>query len=127
MILEQAEMTTTYNLGDGLVLRFATVDDIEQLAQFNGRIHGGDHSNAFMAQWTREFASPSHPTCGPNNVTIVEDTRTGQIVSSMCLIPQTWTYDGIPFEVGRPVAVRTDSAYRRRGLVRAQFDVLPMG
>ncbi len=125
MILEQTEVMTTYNLGDGLLLRFATVDDVEALAHFNGRIHGNDGKfNPFVSQWTREFASPSHPTCGPNNVTIVEDTRTGHIVSSMCLIPQTWTYDGVPFEVGRPEAVGTDPAYRRRGLVRAQFDVL---
>jgi hypothetical protein len=124
MILEQIEMTTPCNLGDGLILRFATVNDIEPLAQFNGRIHGGDHFNPFVAQWTREFASPSHPTCGPDNVTLVEDTATGQIVSSMCLIPQTWTFDRIPFPVGRPEAVGTDPAYRRRGLVRAQFDVL---
>ncbi len=124
MLLEQIETTTTYNLGDSLILRFATVDDIEALAQFNGRIHGGDHFNSFVAQWTREFASPSHPTCGPDNVTLVEDTQTKQIVSSMCLIPQTWTYDGIPFPVGRPEAVGTDPAYRRRGLIRAQFDVL---
>jgi hypothetical protein len=124
MILEHRSATTSYDLGDGLRLRFATVNDIEPLAQFNGRIHGGDHFNPFVAQWTREFASPSHPTCGPDNVTLVEDTATGQIISSMCLIPQTWTFDGIPFPVGRPEAVGTDPAYRRRGLVRAQFDVL---
>jgi hypothetical protein len=124
MILEHRSATTSYDLGDDLRLRFATVNDIDPLAQFNGRIHGGDHFNPFVAQWTREFASLSHPTCGPDNVTLVEDTATGQIVSSMCLIPQTWTFDGIPFPVGRPEAVGTDPAYRRRGLVRAQFDVL---
>lgn len=120
MLLEQTGTTTAYQLGDNLILRFATEDDIEVLAQFNGRIHG----SPFVAQWTREFASPAHPTCGPDNVTVVEDTVTKQIVSSMCLIPQTWTFDGIPFPVGRPEAVGTDPAYRRRGLVRAQFDVL---
>lgn len=117
---------TTYRqqLDDNLILRFATLDDIEPLAQFNGRIHGDDGKfNPYIAQWTREFTSPTHPTCGPGNVTIVEDTRTGQIVSSMCSIPQTWTYDGVPFLVGRPEAVGTDPAYRRRGLIRAQFDV----
>src|SRR5512139_2233891 len=124
MILEQQDTTTVYNLGDGLRLRFATAGDIEALAQFNGRIHANEGFNSFVAQWTREFASPSHPTCGPDNVTLVEDAQTGQIVSSMCLIPQTWTYDGIPFPVGRPEAVGTDPAYRRRGLVRAQFDAL---
>lgn len=124
MILEQQDTTTTYNLGDSLRLRFATVDDIEALAQFNGRIHANEGFSASVAQWTREFTSPSHPTCGPEWVTLVEDTSTGQVVSSMCLIPQTWTFDGIPFPVGRPEAVGTDPAYRRRGLVRAQFDVL---
>jgi hypothetical protein len=124
MILEQRDTTTSYILGDGSILRFATIADIEPLAQFNGRIHGDHGFSEFVAQWTREFASPSHPTCGPDNVTIVEDTNTGQIVSSMCLIPQTWTFDGMPFPVGRPEAVGTDPAYRRRGLIRAQFDVL---
>jgi hypothetical protein len=124
MILEQQDTTTSYNLGDELILRFATIADIEPLAQFNGRIHGDHGFSEFVAQWTREFASPAHPTCGPDNVTVVEDTNTGQIVSSMCLIPQTWTFDGVPFPVGRPEAVGTDPAYRRRGLVRAQFDVL---
>ena len=40
------------------------------------------------------------------------------------MITQSWTYDGIPFPVGRPEAVGTDPDYRRRGLVRAQFEVL---
>jgi hypothetical protein len=45
-------------------------------------------------------------------------------VSTMVLISQTWSYDGFPFGVGRPELIATDKAYRRRGLVRAQFDVL---
>ena len=40
-----------------------------------------------------------------------------------CLIPQTWTYEGLPFGVGRPELVGTVPDYRNRGLVRAQFDV----
>jgi hypothetical protein len=115
------------DLGDGLVFRFATPADTEVLAQFNGHIHDDghpDHFDPMVAAWTRDFMSELHPTCGPSNVTLVEDTRAGKIVSSMCLIPQTWTYAGILFEVGRPEAVGTDPDYRRRGLIRAQFDVL---
>jgi len=117
------------DLGDGLVPRFATPADAEALAQFNGCIHGQerpDHFDPMVAAWTRDFCSESHPTCGPSNVTLVEDTRAGtlRVVSSICLIPQTWTYAGIPFGVGRPEAVGTDPDYRRRGLVRLQFDVL---
>ncbi len=51
---------------------------------------------------------------------IVEDTQ--KIVSTLCLIPQRWTYAGIPFTVGRVEAVATHPDYRRRGLVRKLFD-----
>lgn len=112
------------NLGEGLVLRFARPADAEPLAQFNGWLHGQGRFDESVAAYTRDHMSELHPTCGPSNVTLVEDTRTGKIVSTMCLIPQTWTYAGIPFEVGRPEVVGTDPAYRRRGLIRAQFEVL---
>ncbi len=123
----ESNLLAPRNLGDGLVLRFATPADVEALAQFNGRIHGVERPDKFdpmVAAWTRDFCSEQHPTCGSSNVTLVEDTCTGKIVSTMCLIPQTWTYAGIPFEVGRPEAVGTDPDYRRRGLVRAQFEVI---
>ncbi len=42
----------------------------------------------------------------------------------MNLIPQTWTYAGIPFKVGRPELVGTLPEYRNRGLVRRQFDII---
>ena len=116
-----------YDLGDELVLRFATPADAETLAQFNGRIHADEHPDHFdpmVAAWTRDLCSEQHPTIGPSNITLVENTLAGKIVSSMCLIPQTWTYAGISFEVGQPEAVGTDPDYRRRGLVRMQFEVL---
>src|SRR5204862_2515128 len=55
---------------------------------------------------------------------IVEDTRTGAIVSTVKLISQRWTYGGIEFPVGRPELVGTHPDYRNRGLVRAQFEVI---
>ncbi len=111
-------------LGDGIVLRSATTADAEPLAQFNGRIHGRDHFDNMVAAWTRDFCSPAHPVVGPSNVLIVQDERANKIVSTMCLIPQTWTYAGIPFGVGRVEAVGTDPEYRRRGLVRTQIEFL---
>lgn len=39
----------------------------------------------------------------------------------MNLIPQRWTYDGIPFGVGRPELVGTLPEFRNRGLIRRQF------
>ena len=119
-----ASVTLPRDLGDGLVLRTTTPDDTESLAQFNGHVFGRDHIEEMAVLYTRDMMRESHPIIGPSNVLIVEDTRVKKIVSSTILIPQTWTYAGISFGVGRPEMVATDPEYRRRGLIRAQFEVL---
>jgi hypothetical protein len=112
-------------LGGGLVMRRSTPQDAERLGAFNGRIHGDDPADAEgVAAWTRGLLTLPHPTFGPDDFTIIEDTLSSEIVSSLNLISQTWMYEGIPFGVGRPELVGTDSAYRSRGLVRKQFDVV---
>jgi hypothetical protein len=112
-------------LGDGLVLRRATVNDTEALTAFNMTVHQGlDEPEGGSGVWTRDMMRGDHPTTGAGDFLIVEDTRTGAIVSSLCLISQTWSYAGIPFAVGMPEMVGTAPEYRRRGLVRAQFDAV---
>jgi hypothetical protein len=115
------------DLGDGLILRRTTIEDTEKLAEFNSKIHsdlGPDQPDLRVGVWTRDLMTTSHPTFVPGDFTIVEDTATGKIVSSLNLISQTWSYGGIPFGVGRPELVGTLPEYRNRGLVRAQFDVV---
>lgn len=108
---------------DGLVMRRATLDDADRLAEFNGHIHGEDPQDArAVSAWVRDLLIGPHPTFQTGDFLIVEDPITGKIVSSLCTISQTWSYDGIPFAVGRPELVGTDPEYRNRGLVRAQFD-----
>ncbi len=112
-------------LDGGLVLRRSSAGDAEKLAEFNARVQSDtDEPDLSVAAWTRDLAGGSHPTFRPNDFTIVEDTRTGKIVSSMNLISQTWTYAGIPFKMGRPELVSTDPEFRNRGLVRLQFEVI---
>ena len=113
------------DLGAGLILRRSTPDDTDALADFNARIHsddGSDKPDERLAAWTRDLLTRPHPTFSPDDFTIVEETATGRIVSSLNLIPQTWTYEGIPFDVGRPELVGTLPEFRKRGLVREQFD-----
>ncbi len=62
------------------------------------------------------------PGAIPEHVLYVRDTTTGQSVSSVSLVPQTWTYEGIPFRVGEVGVVSTRKAYRKRGLVRYLFE-----
>ncbi len=113
------------DLGNGLLMRRATCEDADALAEFNGRIHGENPLDAQrVAAWTHDLLAHPHPTLRPADVIIVEESATGQIVSSMNLIPQTWTYEGVEFGIGRPELVGTLPEYRNRGLVRAQFEVI---
>jgi hypothetical protein len=115
------------DLGDGLVLRWATAKDIEELADFNIRVHSDDPEDPelWLGHWVRDLMNGKHPTTKPEDFTVVVDKNAdSKIVSSMNLISQRWAYDGIEFPVGRPELVGTDPDYRRRGLVRAQMDVI---
>jgi hypothetical protein len=115
------------DLGDGLILRRATAADAEALGQFNAKIHsedGPEQPDTRLEDWTLDLLEGPHPTFQPGDCTLVEDQRSGQIVSSLNLIPQTWSYDGIEFGVGRPELVGTLPEYRNKGLVRQQFEVI---
>ncbi|HET9912346.1 MAG TPA: GNAT family N-acetyltransferase [Anaerolineales bacterium] len=117
------QQTILRDLGNGLVMRRSTRADADALAEFNGRIHGENALDTQrVAAWTHDLLARPHPTMQPEDFTIVEETATGRIVSSMNLIPQTWTYEGIEFRVGRPELVGTLPEYRNRGLVRLQFE-----
>jgi len=113
------------DLGDGLILRRSSKEDTEALATFNATVHsdeGPEHPDEKVAAWTRDLLSGLHPTHRPDDFTIVEEIHSGRIISAMNLISQTWTYEGIPFNVGRPELVGTLPEYRKRGLVRLQFE-----
>jgi hypothetical protein len=117
----------TRDLGDGLILRRATVDDTDMLAAFHAAVHsdaGPQSPDEGVRAWVRDLMSGRHPTFRPDDFTLVEEKRSGDIVSSLCLISQTWSYDGIPFGAGRPELVGTRSDYRRRGLIRAQLELV---
>jgi len=127
------------DLGEGLILRQATVDcdnpidDVEALVEFDSRVlsdAGEDSPDTRLGAWVRDLANAPrsmtqpHPTVEIGDFLVVVDTATGAIVSSTNLIPQTWSYSGIEFGVGRVELVGTHADYRKRGLIRAQFEVL---
>jgi hypothetical protein len=111
-------------MGDGLILRRSTRADADRLADYHAALFseppvvGPDPT---IAAWVRDLLLSDHPTVREDDFLLVED-GDGKIVSSCVWISQTWTFEGIPFKVGRPEIVGTDPAYRRRGLIRAQFD-----
>jgi hypothetical protein len=116
---------TRRDLGDGLIFRRATRQDAEALADFCARVHseeGWEQPDERVGTWTRDLLTLPHPTLTPQDFTIVEEVTSGKIISTLNLISQIWSYAGITFGVGRPELVGTFPGYRKRGLVRLQFD-----
>jgi hypothetical protein len=114
------------DLGNGLLLKRSTPADIERIAAFQtkGFAEKPELADDRIAVWVRDLLSGKHPTFGQGDFTFVEDSKTREIVSSLCLIDQIWNYEGISFKVGRPELVVTLPEYRNRGLIREQFDVV---
>ena len=112
-------------LDGGLILRRSSAADADALSDFCARIHsdaGPEQPDEHVRAWVNDLLARPHPTFQADDFTIVAEAGTGRIVSTLNLIPQTWTYEGIPFGVGRPELVGTLPEYRDRGLVRLQFD-----
>jgi hypothetical protein len=103
------------HLGDGLVLRAVRDEgDGERFAAFHTACNN-PHEGATCACLLRH-----HPETTRQDYWLVEDTRTGQIASTTCLIPWRCRYAGLELRVAMLEMVLTHPAYRRRELVRAQ-------
>ncbi len=114
-------------LGEGLVLRAAGKEDVDRLVAFNERIHGMPDQVGMAEQLggaVRSLMSGRTPGIGAGDFLLVEDTRSGAVASSLCVLGQSWRYEGIAFDVDQIEFVGTDPAYRRRGLVRRQMDLV---
>ena len=111
-------------LADGLALRRGRVEDTEALADFTAMNVGPEAPDEGIRHWTRDLMAGGLPGFGPEDFTIVEDTRAGAIVASLNLISQTWSYEGVEFPAGRVELVGTHPDYRLRGLMRAQLETV---
>lgn len=115
------------DLGDGLRLRWSTPDDTDRIVALNRyvfRDRPDQPLNEFIEYWTRDLMSRRHPLIAPEDFAIVEDTRSGDIVASTCLMRATWEFAGVTLPAGRPEVVATHPDYRHRGLIRAIFELI---
>ncbi|MBX2997012.1 MAG: GNAT family N-acetyltransferase [Caldilineaceae bacterium] len=104
-------------LPHGLILRTArNEEDIERIALFNGVIHGAE-----LIPAVRGLAA-HYPDMEYADWVFVEDETSGEMISSLCLIPWTLRYGRVDLRVGEMGLVGTIEAYRRRGLVRVQIE-----
>jgi predicted N-acetyltransferase YhbS len=114
-------------LGDGLLLRWSTPDDVERIIELYDTAFRPTEDappNPYTRAWVRDMMSGRHPRITGRDFALIEDTRRGTIVAATCLLAQRVTYDHIPFMLGRPEVVATDVNYRGRGLQRAIFELI---
>lgn len=124
-----AAPTYRRDLGEGLIERWSTTEDTENIAQLCGKAfrdkeeepHNPRVIDGVYRQMRGDF-----PLMGPGDYALIEDTRKegNPIVACTCLWRQEWEYEGIPFGVGQPEFVVTDPGYRNRGLIRALFNMI---
>ncbi len=128
-MLTETSATYRRDLGNGLVLRWSRPEDTENIAKLSGyvfREKEDDPFNENLMDWVKQLMSGQHPMMGQNDYALIEDLHKegNPLVASMCLLRQEWSYEGIPFMMGRPEIVASDPAYRKQGLIRTLFEML---
>ncbi|HET8910152.1 MAG TPA: GNAT family N-acetyltransferase [Ktedonobacteraceae bacterium] len=120
-----------YDLGDGLIARWSTPEDTEQIAWIQSHVFRGNPEEEISPRLTstvRNYMRGDFPLMGPNDFAVVEDTRLPageqRIVAATCLLREQWDFAGIPLMLGRPELVVSHPDYRNKGMIRAIFDLL---
>lgn len=98
-------------LDGGLVLRVGREEDHDAVVALNVAAHGDSEAGAVR-----------HLLRRPEQWCVVVDGD--RVISTSVLLELEARYGTVPFALGQIEYVATDPAYRRRGLVRAQFDHL---
>ena len=127
--LTAAEPNYRRELGEGLLQRWSTPEDTENIAHLCGLVFRDTEDeplNIRMMDNVRRQMSGGFPLMGPGDYAVIEDTgkEGNPLVACTCLWRQEWEYEGIAFGVGQPEFVATHPDYRNRGLIRTLFDML---
>src|SRR5258706_3725174 len=127
--LTAADPNYRRELAGGLIQRWSTPEDTENIAQLCGMVFRDKEDeppNIRMIDNVRRQMSGDFPLMGPGDYAVIEDTRKegNPLVACTCLWRQQWEYEGIAFGVGQPEFVGTHPDYRNRGLIRALFDMV---
>jgi hypothetical protein len=115
------------DLGQGLLVRWSTPEDVERLAaMFADVLRSAEDAppNHRHAAWVRDMMCGRCPHITAWDFALVEDRGSGRIVAAACLFANRVSYEDLPFLLGRAAIVGTEIPYRNRGLQRAIFDLI---
>ncbi len=110
-------MREMIDLGNGLVLRSVrNAQDARNYAVFNGEFNNAREGA------TCACVLNHHPFTSFSDYRIVEDTRSGHIVSTTCTFPWEVQFETLRLQAAMLEMVLTHPDYRRLGLVRRQVE-----
>ena len=127
-------------ISDRYTIRRATLEDAEEVSEFNGLVHGGrEYFETHTMAYFKPMKGYENPTANYSCQTVIVDsTKNNKIVSCFMSIPQLWIYgesdindktiicDGkkrVPLICLRPEYIGTLAEYRGQGLIQKHFDV----
>lgn len=100
------------DLGSGLLLRNASAHDVPEILDMIEDVF----SKEIIASIRPWF--DKHPNISFDDVFIVEDTRTGQIVSHVIQLRGSWILDGLEIPMMQMEVVGTREQYRHQGFIK---------
>ena len=110
-------MPNTQTSDSNLILRSVRDDaDRERFADFNAACNNPAEGA------TCACLLHYHPETTLDDYWLIEDTSTGEVVSTTCLLPWTCRFAGLELRVAQLEMVLTHPDYRGRGLVRLQME-----
>jgi hypothetical protein len=103
------------HLGQNLVLRTVRDEkDVDRYVALNTLIWEP------VTAWTSDYLMRHHPEIVYDDFMYVEDSTSGEMLSTTCLIPWHILFQGIPLKVAMLEMVGTHPTHRKRGLIRSQ-------
>ena len=129
MAIHPAAANYRRELGGGLLQRWSSPEDTENIARLCGLVFRDKEDeplNIRMMESVERHMSGDFPLMGSGDYAVIEDTNKGGIplVACTCLWRREWEYEGIAFGVGQPEFVATHPDFRNRGLIRKLFEMV---
>ncbi|MBI9050256.1 MAG: hypothetical protein JEZ00_12610 [Anaerolineaceae bacterium] len=102
----------------------ASMSDLEDIAAFNGRIHDEGNNAERIIATVRDLIHLNKIKKIERGFVLARHPENNAVITSSCLIPQNLRYGNIPIQAGNPEFVGTDTAFRQKGLISRQFEIL---
>ena len=101
-----------------------TQEDVDRVIRFNEIVWGEEENEEYgkiVGEMVRGLIT-QHPHTSFDDFFFVENEKSGELVSFLCLVPLKWKYGDVNLKVATVECVGTLKPYRRRGFIKALME-----